>query len=188
MSALNTFIQEIEGRKKREISTLNASLNEVKSKISKTKEESLKAIEEKYSNESKVKSQRESARISESARLQAKKILFDAINANMDSTFGKIKSELSDYTKKSEYRVILENMVNYAKRYLGEDIVIQCRAEDVDILKDMKVKIGSPIPTIGGILSTDVHNTKEIDMTFEELLRNHEDDIRGFLIKKMVNQ
>ncbi len=187
MSALNTFIQEIENRKKKEISILNNHLSETKSKILKTKEDTNKELEEKYSNEAKIKSQRESARINESARLKAKKIIYDAINENMNSTFEIIKNELKNYVNGPDYSTTLKKMLNYAKKQLGDTIVIHCRSEDLPLVKDMKANVGSSIITMGGILFSDKRGKKEIDMTFEELLRNREDDIKGYLLKKMVN-
>ena len=46
----------------------------------------MKRLQEQYLEESKVKSSKEAAKIVEAAKLKAKKILFEAINANMDST------------------------------------------------------------------------------------------------------
>ncbi len=186
MSALNTFEEEIQDRKKKELAILNSLLDEKKNRIAQIKNEKLKEIKEKYENESENKSQREFARITESARLEAKKILFDAINMNMSSALDAIKLELKNYTKKADYKKTLEKMVLYAKRHLGEDIIIKCRESDTPYLKEMKVTIGSGIATMGGFVAVDKSQSREIDLTFEELLENHEDEVKNFLYEKMI--
>ncbi len=81
------------------------------------------------------KAQREFARITESARLEAKKILFDAINMTMSTALDSIKQELKNNTKKADYKKTLEDMVLYAKRYLGDDIIVKCRESDIPVLE-----------------------------------------------------
>src|SRR5919107_1212923 len=104
---LDTFIQEIEERKTKKINLLDITLAE---KIAR------------------IQQQKEAARIVEAARLKAKKILFDAINANMDSTINTIREELKTYSRKPDYKMTIEKMIKYAKIKLGsQDIVIHCR-------------------------------------------------------------
>jgi vacuolar-type H+-ATPase subunit E/Vma4 len=50
----------------------------------------------------------------------------------------------------------------------------------------MNITTGSPIQTIGGILAENKNGTMEIDLTFEELLRTHEDEIQNFLLEKLI--
>lgn len=186
MSALNTFDEEIQDRKRKELSVLNSLLEEKKTKTQEIKALKIKDIQEKYKNEAENKSQREYARITESARLEAKKILFDTINMNMYSAFETIRREMKNYTKKAEYKKSLESMINFAKRQFGEDVIISCREGDLQIIKDMKVTVGPQINTVGGITATDKGGTRELDMTFEELLENNEDELKNYLYEKMV--
>lgn len=186
MSALNTFDEEIQDRKKKELSILNSLLDDKKAKIEAIKAEKLKDINEKYENEAENKSQREYSRITESARLESKKILFDVINTNMDTAFDSIKHELKTFTKKSEYKKTLERMVSFAKKEFGDEVTIRCRESDITIVKDLKANTGQQLNTIGGIIAIDKTGTRELDLTFEELLENHEDEIKNFLYEKMV--
>ncbi|KFI17971.1 hypothetical protein IB75_16930, partial [Nitrosococcus oceani C-27] len=86
-----------------------------------------------------VKSEREQARIIEASKLQAKKIMFDAINSNMQSAFTVIQQEIETYTKSPQYKKSLETMVNNAKKKLGQNIIVHCREEDKSILKELGV-------------------------------------------------
>jgi len=186
MSALNTFDEEIQDRKKKELSILNFMLDDKKEKIEAIKAEKLKDIQDKYKSEAENKSQREYSRITESARLDSKKILFDVINSNMHSAFDSIKNELESFTKKSDYKKTLEQMVLFAKREFGDDITIRCRESDISNINELKVNAGPTISTMGGIIVVDKTGTRELDLTFEELLENHEDEIKNFLYEKMV--
>ncbi len=168
MTNLDTLILEIEKRKKNEINHLETALAKAKKEIEQTKETKIKEIQDHYLNE-------------------AKKILFEAINANMDTTFKTIKNEMKTFAQKPEYKETLLRMVSYAKNTLGPDIVIHCREGDRSVLGAMSVPtIGSSIDTSGGIIAEDNEGKKELDLTFEELLRTSEDRVKGFLLEKMV--
>ena len=183
--SIETFLLEIENRKKREIGSLDKDLAEKKSKLQTELDITIKEIQEKFANEAKVKSEREYARIIEAGKLQAKKIMFDAINANMQSAFDVIKKEVENYTKSPQYKKALETMVNSAKKKLGQNIVVHCRNEDKSVLKDMGVTVDKSIKTLGGIVAENKEGTKELDLTFEELLRTNEDQIKSFLSERM---
>jgi vacuolar-type H+-ATPase subunit E/Vma4 len=144
-------------------------------------------MQQHYSDESEAKSQKEAARIVEAARLKAKKILFDAINANMDYTITSIREELKSYSRKPDYKLTIEKMVKYAKMKLGsQDIVIHCRNDDTILLNGMNITTGSSIQTIGGILAENKTGTMELDLTFEELLRTNEDKIQNVLLEGLM--
>ena len=187
MSISYTFIKEIKDRKNKKINILDSTLSEKKAKIQSMKESTLKEMENQYSNEAKAKSQREAGRIVEAARLKAKKILFDAINENMNSTFDTITKELKSYTQGPEYKNILQIMLNYAKQRLGQNIIVYCREDDKIILKGMNnIVFGPSIQTIGGVRAEDKNGTRELDLTFEELLRTHEDNVKNILLERMI--
>jgi V/A-type H+/Na+-transporting ATPase subunit E len=185
--SLDTFIQEIEERKTRKITLLDTTLTEKKMRIQHTIESTIKEMTQHYSDEAKAKSQKEGARIIEASRLKAKKILFDAINASMDSTLNTIREELKTYSQKPDYKNTIKKMVKYAKMKLNsQEIIIHCRNDDNIILNGLNINPGSPIQTIGGILAENKNGTMEIDLTFEELLRTHEDEIQNFLLEKLM--
>ena len=183
--SIETFLLEIENRKKREMDSLDKDLAEKKSRLQTEMNFTVKEIQEKFAIEAKIKSEREYARIIEAAKLQAKKIIFDAVNENMQSAFDAIRKEIENYGKSPQYKKALETMVNSSKKKLGQNIVVHCRDDDKATLKDMGVTIGNPIKSLGGIIAENKEGTKELDLTFEELLRTHEDQIKSFLSERM---
>lgn len=183
--SIETFIQEIETRKRKEIEDLEKDLQERKSRLQAEMDHTLKEIQERFSTEAKVKSEREQARIIEASKLQAKKIMFDAINANMQSAFTVIQKEIENYTNSPQYKKSLETMVSNSKKKLGQNIIVHCREEDKSILKELGVTTSKSIKTLGGIIAENKEGTRELDLTFEELLRTNEDQVKSFLSEKM---
>jgi len=183
--SIDTFIHEIETRKKNDLSDLDKKLNDKKSETNTKKNSVIKELKDNYTNEAKTKAEREGARIVEAGKLEAKKILFDAINKNLDSTFDVIKKELDGYSKKPEYNQVLQKLVDYSKKVLAKELVIHCREEDKAVFKD-GVQVGSTIQTLGGLIAENTEGTKEIDLTFEELLRSNEDEIKKTILEKIL--
>ena len=77
-------------------------------------------------------------------------------------------------------------MVESSKKRLDKEIIVHCRKEDDTVLKDLGVTVGSSIQTLGGIVAENQDGTKELDLTFEELLRTHEDEIKNTILEKML--
>ena len=100
--SIDKFVTEIQNRKKNDLAELDKKLSDKKSETDTKKNSSVKDLKENYANDAKTKAEREGARIVEAGKLEAKKILFDAINKNLDSTFDVIKKELDGYSKKPE--------------------------------------------------------------------------------------
>ena len=184
--SIDIFLDEIASRKKKEIKDLDKELDDKQSEAGIKKNTAIKELQEHYSKEAKTKSEKEASRIVEAGKLEAKKILFDAINKNLDSTFDMIKQELGNYTKTSEYKKKLQKMAETAKNTLGDNIVIHCREEDKAVFSSQNITIGSSIQTLGGLIAENNNGTKELDLTFEELLRTHEDEIKTTILEKIL--
>ena len=184
MSA-ETFLREIENRKRRELESLDRELAEKKEVLLNDRNARVHELQERYKREARLKSEREATRIVEAARLQAKRIIYEAMDTNSDSAFGVIRQELKNYTKNAQYKNTLEEMINVAKKRLGQDLLVHCREEDRHLLKDMGVTVSNdPIQTLGGIIVENKEGTMELDFTFEELLRTREEEVRANLLGK----
>jgi vacuolar-type H+-ATPase subunit E/Vma4 len=179
------FLKEIENRKRRELESLEKELAEKKEVLLREKNSRVQELQERYMREARLKAEREYTRIVEAARLQARRIIFEAMDANLDSALSMVRQELKNYTKNAQYKKTLEEMVNVAKKRLGQDVKVHCREEDRQILKDMRVTINdNTIQTLGGIMVENKEGTMELDLTFEELLRTHDEEVRAILLGK----
>lgn len=184
--SIKNFIEEIEDRKRRELESLNTHLAEEKIAIQTKKDNASNDLQRYFSNEARLKSEREAAKIVEAARLQSKKILFDAINLNLNSAFGVIKQKLSDYADSSEYKTVLKKMILRAGKDLGPNIRVLCREKDRSLLAEMGVTVLNTIQTIGGVIAENETGTRELDLTFEELLRIHEDEVKSSIMEGII--
>ncbi|MGB8935803.1 MAG: V-type ATP synthase subunit E [Candidatus Nitrosopolaris sp.] len=184
--SIENYVAEIQGRKRRELESLDIRLAEEKTAIQIKKDNAINDLQEYYSNEARLKSEREAARIVEAARLQAKKILFDAINLNLDSAFEVIKEKLRNYAESSDYKIALQKMIVTAKKNLGPKINVICREKDRSALEEMGVAVIKTNQTIGGVIAENENGTMELDLTFEELLRIHEDEAKSIILEEIV--
>jgi len=184
--SIETFIEETKRRKEKELEALSGRLAEEKTALRTKTDNTIKTIHEYFSNEAKLKSEREAARIVEAARLQARKMLFDAININLDSAFEVIKAQLKSYTKTDEYKESLHKVIATAKKNLGPNIKVHCREQDRAPLSDLGITVVKTIQTIGGVLAENENGSKELDLTFEELLRIHEDEVKSSIMEDIM--
>jgi vacuolar-type H+-ATPase subunit E/Vma4 len=184
--SIETFIEEIKTRKGKGLEALAVRLAEEKTALQIKKDNTIKTMHEYSSNEAKLKSEREAARIVEAARLQAKKILFDAININLDSAFGVIKGQLRSYTNSNEYKGTLHKLIANAEKHLGPKIKVRCREQDRSPLSKLGVTVINTIQTIGGVIAENENGSKELDLTFEELLRIHEDEVKSSIMEEIM--
>jgi vacuolar-type H+-ATPase subunit E/Vma4 len=181
----DNFLVEIRNRKKRELEALDAELTEKQETLLEEKDEGIKDLRGRYERETKLRTERETTSIIEATHLQAKRLVFEAMNANFNLALDLIRQELKNYSKNSKYKGILEEMIKISKTRLGEDIQIWCREEDRGILKDIGMTASdNSIQILGGIMVENHDGTMQFDFTFDELLRIHEDDIYGVLVGK----
>jgi len=184
--SIETFIEETKRRKEKELEALSGRLAEEKTALRTKTDNTIKTVHEYFSNEAKLKSEREAARIVEAARLQARKMLFDAININLDSAFEVIKAQLKSYTKTDEYKESLHKVIATAKKNLGPNIKVHCREQDRAPLSDLGITVVKTIQTIGGVLAENENGSKELDLTFEELLRIHQDEVKSSIMEDIM--
>ena len=79
----------------------------------------------------------------------------------------------------------MQKLVDYSKKVLANELVVRFREEDKSFFKD-GVKVGSTIQSLGGFIAENTEGTKELDLTFEELLRNNEDEIKNSILEKIL--
>ena len=184
--SIGTFLEEIENNKKKKLKDLGDRLSKDKATLQSKANLTIKDATTHYSMEAATRSEQEATRIIEAAKLQAKKIIFEAVNVKMDSIFAQIKSEIGNYTKTPEYNNTLKKMALTAQKHLGKNIGIGCREVDRSTFNELGVNVTKTINSIGGLSAENMDKTMELDLTFEELLRIHEDEIRATIMESFV--
>ena len=183
--AAESLLREVEEKRKKTVEMLESEYAAKKAEVTTRANEQRKYISDTSKKEAAVLVQREHIRIIGAAKLQAKKMVFDATEKMLESNLALLKQSLSDFAGTKEYPEILSKMVAYASKRLGGNIRVRCRSSDAAILKKLGVKEISPnLESIGGFKATNTDGTLELDLTFEELLRNREEEARASILGK----
>lgn len=183
--AAESLLKEVEDKRKKTIASLESEYSAKKAEVTNRAAEQKTYISESSRKEADSLAQRERIRISGAAKLQSKKTLFDATEQMLENNIAALKQSLADIAGSKEYQGLLSKMAAYASKRLGGNISVACRTSDAAALKKLGVKVtSSNLETVGGFKATSTDGTLELDLTFEELLRNREDDARAFILAR----
>jgi V/A-type H+/Na+-transporting ATPase subunit E len=179
------LLDEVEEKRRKTIQMLEAEYSAKKDEVTKKTSEQLAYISESSRKEAEAAAQRERIRIGGAAKLQSKKMTFDATEKMLENNVSALRQVLSDYAGSKDYPEALSRMVAYAHKRLGGSITVKSRAADAAALKKLGVKsTSSDLETMGGFKAMNADGTLELDLTFEELLRWREDDARALILGK----
>jgi len=180
-----TLLNELEGKHNAALKQLDDEYNAKREELKRRTEEESSNILETAKNEAVTLSQKERIQIIGAAKLQAKKIGFDATEKMLETNISSLRQTLGEYAESKEYSRLLPRMLRYASRRLGGEIAVECRSEDAPAIEKAGVKVLSAnLMTIGGFKAESEDGNLELDLTFEELLRTHEEEVRAAIIGK----
>lgn len=183
--AAESLLKEVEEKRKKTIEMLEAEYSAKKAEVTSRAAEQRAYIADSSKKEAAALVQRERIRIDGAAKLQSKKMVFDATEKMLESNVAALKQVLADFSSSKDYPALLSRMVSYASRRLGANIGVRCRQADAAALKKLGVKVlASNLDSVGGFKATSSDGTLELDLTFEELLRNREEEARAFILGK----
>ena len=117
------------------------------------------------------------------AKLQSRKLVYEAREARLTHAIEETRTLLQDYTRSSEYPNVLKRMVDEASATLGPKIRVSGRSEDASLLQKAAGKNFDPRPQriLGGLLAETPDGSRRLNLSFDELLRLNEDRVRELL-------
>ena len=181
--AAESLLKEVEEKRKKTLQMLDEEYSAKKAEVTNRANEQRAYIADSSKKEAASLAQRERIRISGAAKLQSKKMLFDATERMLENNVAALKQSLAEYAASKEYQTLLSKMLSYASKRLGGNIAVKCRASDAAALKKLGAKVASAgLESAGGIKAVNADGTLELDLTFEELLRNREEEARAFIL------
>jgi vacuolar-type H+-ATPase subunit E/Vma4 len=126
---------------------------------------------------------RERAQRVAGAKLQARKMLYEAREKRLEDGLRETRALLADYTTTPSYPTVLKRMVEAATSSLGRQIRVSGRAEDASLLAKAAGKSFDPAPQsiLGGLIAETVDKSRRLNLSFDELLRLREDEVREIL-------
>jgi len=180
-----TLLREVEERRKKALEQLEADYAARKAELAKHNAEQISSIAESAKKEALSLTERERIRISGAAKLKAKKMVFDATERMLENNILALRQVLADYAESKDYPEALSRMLRYASKRLGGSVGVKCRQGDATILKRAGAKIiSSDLNSIGGFKAESENGNLELDLTFEEILRSHEEEVRAYILSK----
>jgi V/A-type H+/Na+-transporting ATPase subunit E len=180
-----TLLREVEERRKKALEQLETEYAAKKAEILKRTEEERSYIQESARKEGLSLAEKERIRITGATKLQAKKMVFDATEKMLEANIANLRKVLGELTQSKEYPELTARMVKYASGRLGKGTRIIARPADEPAFKKSGVNVvSSDLNSIGGFKAESEDGTLELDLTFEEILRNHEEQARASILGK----
>jgi V/A-type H+-transporting ATPase subunit E len=185
MMGVDALLKEVEDRRKKALEALEAEYSAKREEVKKRTGEQVAYIMESAKKEAVVLAQKEVTRIEGAAKLQSKKLIFDATEKLLESNIVALRDALAEFAASPAYSDLLARMARYASTRLGGKIVVSCRKQDEAALKAAGAEVASAnLNAVGGFKADSEDGTLELDLTFEEILRSREDEVRASILGK----
>jgi vacuolar-type H+-ATPase subunit E/Vma4 len=181
--SLERLVEEIRQRSQKELAEERARVEAEKRRIVQDRDRRIAEGREDADRRAANEIAKERAQKVASARLQARKFVYEAREKEMERELGEVRRMLEAYTKTKEYPALVKRMYSSAVDRLGHTVKVSGRKEDSELLESVAGKGFSrkPIPVLGGIQVETANGEQRLDMTFDELLRLRENRIRALL-------
>ena len=181
--SLERLVAEIESRAQQQIADEQARYEKEKAQILADRARRMEAVRSAILRRAGQDAARERTRRIASARLEAKRLDYEHQEARTRELLDIVKARLGDYANGPEYPKLLKRMYAAAVARLGKDLKIRGRAEDARWLRSVAGAgfDDRPLPVTGGFVAETADGTRRLNLTFDELLRLREDELRPFL-------
>ena len=181
--SLERLVAEIESRAQQEIAREQARFETEQARILADRSRQIEAIRTDAQRGATLTAERERTRRIAGARLEAKKLGYEYQEARTKELLETVKAQLADYAGSPEYPPLLKRMYSAAASRLGKDLKIRGRAEDARLLRSIGGRgfDDTPLPVVGGFVAETADGTRRLNLTFDELLRLREDELRALL-------
>ncbi|MFI5413348.1 MAG: V-type ATP synthase subunit E [Candidatus Lutacidiplasmatales archaeon] len=181
--SLESLVEEIRRRGEAELSAVTAGRDAELSKLVAERDRRIEEVRVGSARATDAEVARERAQRLAGAKLQARKLLYEAREKRLSSAMGETRTILQEYTRSAQYPAALKRMVAVANDTLGKGIRISGRAEDAALLARVSGKgfDPTPQPIVGGLVAETPDGSRRLNLSFDELLRLREDRVREIL-------
>ncbi len=181
--SLESLVEEIRRRGEADLAGLTASRDAEATKTVADRDRRIEEVRLEGARATDAEVTRERAQRLAAAKLQARKLLYEAREKRLSSAMGETRKILQDYTLSAQYPAALKRMVTVATDTLGKGIRISGRGEDAAVLARVAGKNYDPTPQpiVGGLVAETPDGSRRLNLSFDELLRLREDRVREIL-------
>jgi vacuolar-type H+-ATPase subunit E/Vma4 len=127
---------------------------------------------------------RERAQRLAAAHLSARRLLYEAREDRLAEGLAGVRKVLADLTEEPEYASIVRRMIARSTERLGKSVKVSGRTEDAALLAKLAGRSFEPTarPISGGVVVETADGRRRLDLSFDELLRQHADAVRALLV------
>jgi vacuolar-type H+-ATPase subunit E/Vma4 len=180
---LERLLAEIESKGSAELSAAERRQADTRAGLEQDRERRIKELTESIARAGEEEAIRLRQRQLAGAKMQARKLEYEARERALSSSLDGARRVLGEYTRSSEYSEALKRMYRYATDRLGKDLRVSGRAEDAGLLKSIAGKAFDTAPEaiLGGLVAASADGSRRLTLSFDELLRLRESELRELL-------
>jgi V/A-type H+/Na+-transporting ATPase subunit E len=180
---LESLVDEIRARGQAELTSIETARAAEAARIVADRDAAIAALRAESTRLAEAEAARERAQRIAAAKLKARKLLYEAREARLEQAIKETRDLLRRYADSDEYSATLQRMFDVASQRLGKQLRVMGRAEDAGKLARVGGKAAdpTPLPILGGLVAETIDGTRRLNLSFDELLRLHEDRVRELL-------
>lgn len=181
--SLERLVEEIRLRAERELQEEETKARTEEAAIAAHRDRRIQEVQAEGRKLTESEAARERAQRLAAAKLQSRKLVYEARERRTSQQLDTVRSVLSDYAESEEYPQVLKRMFAFAADRLGKQVRVTGRAEDAAVLRQVAGKSfdDSPAPILGGLIAETSDGSRRLNLSFDELLRLREDEVRALL-------
>ncbi len=180
---LEQLVAEIERRGQAELAAIEAARATQATQIAAQRDAEIAALRAEATRVADTEAARERAQRIAAAKLQARKLLYEAREARLEQALVETRDLLRTYADSDAYPATLKRMYDTATDRLGKQVRVMGRSADAARLSKVagKAADGTALPILGGLVAETTDGSRRLNLSFDELLRLHEDQVRELL-------
>jgi vacuolar-type H+-ATPase subunit E/Vma4 len=180
---LETLVEEIRRLGEAELVSIERSRATEAARIAAERERRVAEVRDQAARATELDVARERAQRLAAAKLESRKMLYEAREKRLEAAIGDTRTLLAEYTGSSAYPAVLRRMYSVATDALGKQLKVSGRADDAGLLAKVAGKSFDPTPQpiLGGLIAETPDGSRRLNLSFNELLRLREDKVRELL-------
>jgi vacuolar-type H+-ATPase subunit E/Vma4 len=180
---LEDLVEEIRRRGEAELGKITSDRDRQAAEITSDRDRRLSEIRIESERASAADIARERTQRIAAAKLHSRKLLYEAREARLARSIEETRALLREYTGSAEYPAVLKRMLGVATSTLGRQVRVSGRTEDAVVLQKVAGRSfdPEPRPILGGLIAETPDRSRRLNLSFDELLRFREDQIRELL-------
>ncbi len=180
---LERLVAEIKAQGERELALEAQKFEAERARLLKDRTDRVGALQSDLKGKAEAEARREQAQRIAGARMQARKLEYEAQEKAMSASLDSVRALLRKFTESDEYPDVLRRMYGVAQDELGKDLKVTGRSEDAAALRALAGRAydPAPAPILGGLIAETSDGARRLSLSFDELLRLREDRVRTLL-------